>query len=314
MIEGLRDKAIGLGFAAVGVAPAIDEVTRVHGWTRSVVCAAISYLPPERPAAGEASRGLVARIARGADYHDVVREKLERLVEAVRAECPAARVEICVDTNPLPERRLAALAGLGWIGKNGCLFVEGCGSWAALGEIVTDAELESESRTIERQCGDCTRCMDACPTGAITSPGVIDRARCVAALTQQSEAVQMERRAAFGPRVYGCDLCQEVCPCNAAIEPVTPEFAQVVFPGADPELIPLINLTAAEFRTNVAHSSIGWIRRTRIRRNAAIAAGNLGCADAVPALKEMLADENPMLRETAEWAIKEIRGRLLNRR
>ncbi len=180
---------------------------------------------------------------------------------------------------------------------------------------MTDAPVESvaQPHLIPSRCGDCTLCIDACPTHAITAPGVIDRSRCLSALTQQSESIQIEHRRAFGARVCGCDVCQEVCPYNAGIEPVMPEFSRDVFPGAYPELVPLINITASEFRDTVAPSSVGWIRRARIRRNAALAAGNLAREEAIPALEEMLSDESPMLREAADWAIKEIRRRLSNR-
>ena len=299
MIDALRQRARELGLAAVGIAPAIEEVTREFGWARSVVCVAISYLPPHfdtvailsseklavskgdlLSASGvenDAPRGLVARFARSADYHVVLREKLARLAEVITREHPEARQEICVDTCPLPERKLAVLAGIAWRGKNGCVFVEGCGSWVALGEIVTSAAIQSgvEPPQSKDLCGDCTRCIDACPTNAIVAPHEIDRRRCISALTQAGGEIAPDLRAAMGNRIYGCDVCQEVCPQNAGIEPVTPEFAVDVFPGAYPELMPLVDLTAEGFRKYVADSSIGWIRRSRIRRNASIAAENL---------------------------------------
>jgi len=313
----LSTRARKLGLAAVGIAPAIHEARDVYGWAETLICAAVSYLPPESVPPANAGSGLVARIARSADYHDVMRAKLASLAEVLNSAYPAARIEICVDTNPLPERKLAVLAGIGWVGKNGCVYVENCGSWVALGEIVTDAPISSgigPPRPLPSRCGDCTLCMDACPTGAITSPGVIDRSRCVSELTQQAESIHVELRSAFGARIYGCDICQEVCPLNAGTEPVTPEFAQEVFPGAYPELVPLLNVTAAEFRKKLSSSSIGWIGRTRIRRNAAIAAANTGCTDAIPSLEAMRSNQHAMLRETAEWAIKEIRRRVSNTR
>jgi epoxyqueuosine reductase len=277
MIDALRQRARELGLAAIGIAPATDEVTRAFGWARSVVCVAISYLPPGQEPPDDAPRGLVARFARSADYHLVLREKLARLAEVITREHPAARAEICVDTNPLPERKLAVLAGIAWRGKNGCVFVEGCGSWVALGEIVTSAPIQSgvEPPQSKDLCGDCTRCIDACPTRAIIAPHEIDRGRCISALTQAGGEIAPDLRTAMGNRIYGCDICQEVCPQNAGVEPVTPEFAIDVFPGAYPELMPLVDLTAEGFREYVAGSSIGWIRRSRIRRNASIAAENL---------------------------------------
>lgn len=311
----LTTRAREVGLAAVGIAAATEEVRDVYGWAQSVICAAISYLPPETVPPANPACGLVARIARSADYHGVVCTKLASLAEIVKGAQPSARIEICVDTNPLPERKLAVLAGIGWIGKNGCVYVQGCGSWAALGEIVTDAPVEitaEPTRLSQSRCGDCTLCIDACPTGAITSPGVIDRTKCISALTQQPGSIHIEHRRAFGARIYGCDVCQEVCPHNAGIEAVTPEFAQDVFPGAHPELIPLLNLSTTEFTRAVLNSSIGWIGRARLRRNAAIAAANLGCGEAIPVLEVMCSDENAMLCDTARWAIKEISQRLSN--
>lgn len=312
MIDLLGIRAKELGLAAVGIAPAIDEVRREFDWARSVNCAAVSYLPPEIGVGRRLLQrtGLVARVARGADYHTVMREKLTRLAETISEAHPSARIEICVDTSPLPERKLAVLSGIAWRGKNGSVFVESCGSWVALGEIVTDIAIQSDAEPSHSKCGDCTRCIDACPTKAIVAPYEIDCRRCLSAITQSSESIHPDLRAAMGNRIYGCDVCQEVCPQNMGIQPTTPEFAAHVFPGAHPELIPLISMTAKEFKKTVAPSSIGWVRRTRIRRNAAIAAGNLKSTEAIPALTEMLADENPVLRETAEWAIMEVTGRL----
>jgi len=308
MNDALKHKARELGLAAVGIAPAIEEVQQAFVWARSVVCAAISYLPPESKPPSGVPCSLVARVARGADYHTVLREKLTQLAQAISTEHPRARVEVCVDTCPLPERKLAVLAGIAWRGKNGNVFVDGDGSWVALGEIVTDIQADVQPPQSIDRCGDCRRCIDACPTKAIIAPYEIDCDRCLSALTQVSGSIPVEMRAAMGNRIYGCDVCQEVCPQNESISPVTPEFARDIFPGAAPELLPLISLSAKEFKETVAASSIGWIRRTRIRRNTAIAAANLRSEAAMPALLEMLEDENPVLREVAKWAVKEIAG------
>ncbi|MHB9035570.1 MAG: tRNA epoxyqueuosine(34) reductase QueG [Armatimonadota bacterium] len=308
MVSDLRKLASELGLAALGIAPAIPEVQKSFPWAKSVVVTAICYLPPESAVTDYIPRGWVARVARSSDYHDVLRDKLSRLTEQIESRHPNARTEICVDTSPLPERKLALIGGIAWRGKNGNVFVEGCGSYAALGEIITDIDIPYVQSLEVDRCGECDRCVRACPTGAIIAPGVIDCSKCLSALTQSGGIIPNELRHAMGNRIYGCDTCQEVCPQNAKIEPSAPEFAENIFPGACPELIPLIELSAEGFREMVKESSIGWIRRARIRRNAAIAAGNLRTEQAVPALTRMLEDENPILREHAAWAL----GQILN--
>ncbi|NLN76272.1 MAG: tRNA epoxyqueuosine(34) reductase QueG [Armatimonadetes bacterium] len=308
MIDLLKDSSNKTGLAAIGIAPAIDEVIGQFPWAKSVVCAAISYLAPEVEAdCGPISTGLVARFARSVDYHRVLRAKLQLVTDAVLRMHPDARTTVCVDTCPLPERKLAVLSGIARPGKNGNVFVDGYGSWVVLGEIVTDLPLRCDAQPQKSICGKCTICIDSCPANAIKQEGIIDRTRCISALTQSSGAIDEQHREMIGNRIYGCDTCQQVCPHNKGIQPTSPEFAVNTFPGKSPELIGLINLTRSDFNNIVAKSSIGWMRRTRIRRNAAIAAGNINCEAACPALIEMLADENAVLREAAQWAINKIR-------
>lgn len=272
MWSSLTEEAHAIGIQAVGVGPAVGEAGAAYPWARSVVSVAVSYLPPEPGPAPDGARGLVARFARGADYHEVVRSKLEQLAIALES---AKRVEICVDTCPLPERKLAVLSGLGWLGKNCCLFVDGCGSYVALGEIVTDMPAGGPAPVLAKRCGDCRRCLDACPTGALTAPGVVDRSKCLSHITQAGGEIASELRAIMGNRVYGCDVCQEVCPHNQGLVPVNAEFAEDRFPGAYPDLGFLLSVTKGEFDSVIRPSSIGWIGRSRLRRNAAIAAENL---------------------------------------
>jgi epoxyqueuosine reductase len=308
MISDLCKSASGLGLAALGTAPAIDEVRAVLPWARSVVTAAICYLPPGRVISDGTPRGLVARIARGADYHDVLQSKLAYLVEQIKIEHPNAQMQICVDTSPLPERKLAVIGGIASRAKNGNVFVEGCGSYAALGEIITDIVLPTTEPCEIDLCGACNKCMRACPMGAIIAPGVVDKSKCLSAITQSGGIIPVETRKAIGSRTYGCDTCQEVCPHNANVKASAPEFAQDIFPGAYPELIPLISMSAREFREKVKKSSIGWIGRARIRRNAIIAAGNLGCEKAISALDEVMRGESAILHEYAMWSLDKIAG------
>lgn len=306
MIGLLRETADTVGLSCIGVAPAIDEVLRQYPWAESVICTAISYLPPEDTGEEAAPCGFVARFAESLDYHIVLREKLAAIAGVVAISRPNARIEVCVDTCSLPERKLAILSGVVWPGKNGNVFVDSLGSWVALGEIVTDLPLRCDAEPEQSRCGDCTLCLEACPAGAISGPGVVDSNRCISALTQASGSIDAALRELMGINIYGCDICQQVCPYNAGLEPVTPEFAQSVFPGKSPALLPLITLTAAKYKAETASSSIGWLRRTRIRRNAAIAAGNLRSKAAIEALKDMCEDENMALQETARWAINKI--------
>lgn len=297
------------GFAALGTAPAINEVKALFGWAESVIVGIISYLPPESKPADNNPRGLIARVAQSFDYHEVMRIKLSRLKEELTLLYPKARFEICVDTNPLPERKLAVLAGVAWRGRNGNVFAEGCGSYISIGEIITDIKLSVSEVILNERCGSCGLCVKACPAQAIVGFGKIDTKRCVSALTQLSGVIPHEMTSKIGTCIYGCDACQEVCPQNAGICCLSADFPAVDYPGAYPEIIPLIKLTAHDYKTKLKSTSIGWIRRTRIRRNAAIAAGNLRCEEALPALAEMLEDENPVLRNHALEAIEKIKSK-----
>jgi len=312
MIEQTKQLARDIGLHALGVAPAIDEVRRLFPFAESVIVAAISYLPPERDRAGSAPAGRVARFARLADYHSVLRSKLAILADSLHSHAANAKQEICVDTTPLPERKLAMLAGIAARGKNGNVFVDGCGSYTALGEIVTNLILPAAEGICfgtafrPEACEGCDKCISACPTGAIIGSGVIDPSRCISHLTQMSGIIPRELRHSIGDRIHGCDTCQEVCPVNARIQPSSPEFAIEVFPGARPPLIPLLSLSPGEFNEYVRESPIGWIGRSRIRRNAAVAAGNLKCAEAVPALTDILQSRVPILAIHAAWALGKI--------
>jgi len=271
----------------LGVTDAIDEVRALYPWARGVVCGAVSHLPPDETPPDDRPRGVVARFARSADYHTVVREKLVAVAQALRGTLgDDFRAEICVDTTPIPERLLAVRAGIARMGRNGCAFVEKLGSWVSLGEIVTDVEpgklgvaLEVEvgqhSPGLMPECDDCDICVRACPAGALDGAGLVDERKCLSAVTQRPDDIDEQTSRALGLRLYGCDTCQEVCPANAGVSAVTPDFAVSVFPGAYPELGGLIDLTAREFGRVARSSCVGWIGRPRLRRNALIVAENI---------------------------------------
>src|SRR5579885_2085090 len=190
---------------------------------RSVICAAMVYNGPQPKSiqCDDPARGWIARYAWGDDYHDLMRERLERLLAELRTAAPCAfEAKVYVDTGPLLERAVAHAAGLGWFGKNTCLIHQKIGSWFLLGEILTTLDLEPDEPAPDR-CGTCTRCIDACPTQAILAPRVLDSTRCISYFTIESRsAIPEQFRAAIGRHVFGCDICQDVCPWNAKA-PVT---------------------------------------------------------------------------------------------
>jgi epoxyqueuosine reductase len=197
-------------------------------WARSVICVAANYYPgsPTRDLR-EKTFGRVARYAWGRDYHQVIKERLHRLAERIQKAAGRGVQSRCfVDTGPIMEKQHSARAGLGWIGKNTLLLNEKFGSWLALGEIVTDLELECD-RPVENRCGDCRRCVEACPTGALTGPYQLDARRCISYLTIETGAeIPREFAAKMGNWFFGCDVCQEACPYNPKAVPTNdPDFA-----------------------------------------------------------------------------------------
>ena len=221
--------------------------------------------------------GLVAQYARGRDYHRVLHGMLAQLVERLRAACDepfAAR--LFVDTGPVLERELAARAGLGWIGKNTCLLNGQSGSYLFLGEVVTDLQLEPDSRAAER-CGSCRRCVDACPTEALRAPYTLDARRCISYLTIEHRAkIDESLKSALGVRVYGCDICQQVCPYNARAPRAThPQIAADLLPS-QPDLLDLVRLTAGGYRRLVRDTAAQRASRRMWQRNASIALQNVG--------------------------------------
>ena len=193
---------------------------------RSIICTAMNYYAPLPEVITDDVYGKVARFAWGMDYHEVVREKLKRLAAIIRREIDRpVRLRCMVDTAPLAEKAHAARAGLGWIGKNGLLINEQYGSWLVLGEIITDLELEYDEPAAE-QCGDCQRCLEACPTGALVKDRVLEARKCISYLTiEQQDEMSAEQIEKMGSRLFGCDICQEVCPFNQSpIATKEPDF------------------------------------------------------------------------------------------
>jgi epoxyqueuosine reductase len=238
-----------------------------------------------------------------------MKDRLLRLLDFVKAEGgPGVEGRVYVDTGPVLEREVAARAGLGWFGKHTGLIHKRAGSWLLLGEILLNIELDYDTPALDH-CGTCTRCIDACPTGAILEPYLLDSRKCISYLTIEVRgAIPAEMRAQVGDWVFGCDVCQEVCPWNRKA-PVTeePAFAAREGLGA-PDLIELLRMDRAAFSARFRGSPIKRTKRRGLLRNAAVALGNSGDRQAVPALIEALNDPEALVRGHAAWALGRLGG------
>jgi epoxyqueuosine reductase len=273
---------------------------------RSVVMLGMNYKPAEEP--GEpAPAGKVARYARGLDYHDVLRQRLNALLARIRAEAPGCRGRGVVDTAPLLERDFARRAGLGWFGKNTMLLNKRLGSYFFLAALLLDLELRPDPAHETSHCGTCTACLDACPTQAFVGPGLLDARRCISYLTIELKGpVPPELRPGVGDWVFGCDVCQEVCPWNRKAPPGTePTLAgRPDLVALDP--VELLGLSEEAFRHRFRSTPLWRPRRRGLLRNAALVLGNRGDPAALPALRRALQDPEPVVRDAAHWAIDRI--------
>ncbi|MCS6865923.1 MAG: tRNA epoxyqueuosine(34) reductase QueG [Gemmataceae bacterium] len=266
----------------------------------------------------------VAKYAQGPDYHPVMWGRLNRLAAWLEAEVPGCRTAAVTDTAPLLERDFARRAGLGWIGKNTMLIHPRRGSFFFLGALLTDCLLPPDEPFPAVHCGTCTACLKACPTQAFPEPFVLDATRCISYLTiELRSAIPPEQRDAIGDWLFGCDICQDVCPWNRrrvsrAQRPgqthPQPDQHEVAFPP-DPQLewldpIELLQSDADNFRQRFKKTSLWRSRRRGLLRNAAIVLGNIGDARALPALEKACCDADEVIRDAAAWAIERIRQRM----
>ncbi len=335
----LQDKASALGFdqfgitsATVGVdiAEGLQEfVTKNHhgsmDWladrlhhrsdpqalwpdARSVIMLGLNYGPDEDPRQllNEKSFGNISVYARGKDYHDVIKKRMKTMARWM-VEAYGCQLKVFVDTAPVPEKPLAAAAGLGWQGKHTNMVSRTLGSWLFLGAIYTDMELPADTPHTD-QCGSCRACLDECPTDAFPEPYKIDARRCISYLTIEHKGpIPHEFRRAMGNRIYGCDDCLAACPWN--------KFAQVASEAAfharveldAPHLGDLLDLKDADFRQVFSGSPIKRIGRDRFVRNALIAAGNSGDASLVARVQALTVDASDVVAEAAEWALNELK-------
>jgi epoxyqueuosine reductase len=273
---------------------------------KTIISTAIAYkteLPKLSP-----QSGLLSRYAWGIDYHRVLTHKLETLAEWMQKNLGVKNYAVCVDTKPTLDRAIFLRAGLGWRGKNCCVFHPQFGSWIFLGSILVDVELPQINPhpfSSASPCDKCDLCIQACPTGALFAPYRINPYICISYLTQMKGFIPVELRAKIGVKLWGCDNCQQVCPINKQ----APSCSHLEFAPKDEQsipVIPLLNISNREFKHRFGDTPMGWRGRSVIQRNAAIVCGNLQLGEAVSELKTSLEDPKRVVRGTAAWALGKI--------
>lgn len=273
---------------------------------RSAVVVGLNYAPAELPDTDYR----IARYALGDDYHLVIREKLEMLLSALQALVPEVQGRICVDSAPVLERDLAMLAGLGWYGKNTCLINTPRGSYFFIGVLLLTLELEYDTPA-QGGCGTCRLCLDACPTGALVAPYQLDARKCISYLTIELRgSIPEEYRAPMGKWLFGCDICQEVCPFNRprAHQPLRaqPTTEPRLQPRSLPTLAEILQMSETEFAERFRGSAIKRTKWRGLIRNALIVAGNKRDPTLRPLIEQYLHHDDPVLRETAAWALAQL--------
>ena len=300
-----------MGYLERGAYKRTDPRLIVPG-ARSIISVGMNYYFEDETEESEAKAptGIISRYARGDDYHLIMEPKLKELVGFIENGLGREiEVKVYVDTGPVLERELASQARVGWFGKNTMLINTRLGSFIFLGEILVDVELDYD-RPEGEHCGRCTLCLTACPTDAFVAPYLLDARRCISYLTIELKGpIPIELRPLMGNLVFGCDICQDVCPWNRRI-PFGREDAFRPHQGLTaPELIPLMGLSEEEFRSRFRRSPIKRAKRRGFLRNVAVALGNSGDRGAVPALVKALKDPEPLTRGHSAWALGRIGGK-----
>ena len=342
LTQQIHARANDLGFELVGITPAAqsETIARYRQWiengyagkmgylerhlplkvdvrqllaeAKSVISLAMNYytLDPPKALAEDPAHGQISRYAWGDDYHDVIRQRLSELVDFIKKTAETElKTRVCVDTAPIIEREYAQKAGIGWIGKNTNLIHWRSGSWYFLAEVLINIDLESDTAPLRGSCGTCTRCIEACPTDAIIEPNLLDSRLCISYLTiELKESIPKALRPKIGNLIFGCDICQEVCPWNSKAVPTDEPAFQPRDGNLTPKLLSLIGMTQQEFSRRFKGSPIKRTKRRGFLRNVLVAIGNWGEPRAVPALKDALADDEPLVRGHAAWALGKIGG------
>ena len=342
LTEQIQRRANELGFELVGITPAAhsETIERYRQWiengyagkmyylekhlslktdvrqllteAKSVISLAMNYytFDPPKALAEDPGRGQISRYAWGDNYHELIRKRLLDLVEFIKQTAEnKLKTRVCVDTAPVIEREYAQKAGIGWIGKNTNLIHWRSGSWYFLSEILVNIDLESETPPLRGSCGTCTRCIEACPTDAIIEPNLLDSRSCISYLTiELRESIPKQLRTKMGNLIFGCDICQEVCPWNSKAIPTAEPAFHPREGNLAPKLLSMINMTQQEFSRRFKGSPIKRAKRRGFLRNILVAIGNWGNKRAVPSLKGALADDEPLIRSHAAWALGRIGG------
>lgn len=327
--RSLLAEARALGFDACGIAPVAPPLQHQYylqwiaegrhgdmGWmernlerrldprkilprAQSIVCLGLNYYQPEPP-----RRGRIAKYALGGDYHEVLLKKLQCLCRWLKGHGGENRPY--VDTGPVLEKPIAMSAGLGWQAKSTMILHTRLGTWLFLGEILTTLEFPPD-RPQAGHCGKCTACIDVCPTEAITAPYQLDARKCIAYLTiEHKGAIPHEFRKAIGDRLFGCDICLDVCPWNRwAVKTAEADLEARVYP----DLRDMLLWDESDFRSHFKGTPIRRLGRARWLRNVAVVLGNIGGGTDLPHLKKLVADPNPLIAEHASWAVEQIRRR-----
>jgi epoxyqueuosine reductase len=331
----IRQKAIELGFTNVGFSRAqpVNNPEHLASWLeaghqasmqwmgknpakrqdpRQILPEAVSlislglnyYTPVPQPA--DPFCGIISRYARGADYHEVFMGKLKQLAAWIHQQMPEAKTLEYCDTGPVMEKSWSQTGGIGWIGKHSNLISQNYGSWLFLGEILVNLPLDYDQES-SRHCGRCTRCLASCPTAAIVAPHVVDARRCISYLTIEHRGpIPRPLRPLMGNLIFGCDICQDVCPWNRFAQS-TPETAFQPLPGLiAPKLTELMEISEEDFKHRFQHSPIQRARYPGFLRNVAVALGNCAHPDALPTLTRQSRHANPLVRGHVAWALSKI--------